>query len=95
MNNKFWIVVVGGNFSFFTSAGIGANDAANAIGPFAVIYSIYSSQGDLSKNVDMGNDAYWILGMGGIGIACGLFIYGKKITYAIGDQGIYSPSTMC
>ena len=25
-----WIVVVGGIFSFFTSAGIGANDAANA-----------------------------------------------------------------
>ena len=34
----------------------------------------------------MGNDAYWILGMGGVGIAVGLFVYGKKITYAIGEK---------
>jgi len=34
----------------------------------------------------MGNDSYWILGLGGIGIALGLFVYGKKITYAIGEK---------
>ena len=34
----------------------------------------------------MGGDAYWILGMGGVGIAVGLFVYGKKITYAIGEK---------
>ena len=34
----------------------------------------------------MGDNAYWILGMGGIGIAVGLFVYGKKITYAIGEK---------
>ena len=39
----------------------GANDVANAIGPFAAIYTIYNSGGDLSKKLDMGNDAYWIL----------------------------------
>jgi len=34
----------------------------------------------------MEQDAYWILGLGGIGIAIGLFVYGKKITYAIGQK---------
>jgi len=64
----------------------GANDVANAIGPFAAIYTIYISNGDMSKETSMGNDAYWILGMGGIGIATGLLVYGHKITYAIGEK---------
>jgi len=64
----------------------GANDVANAIGPFAAIYAIYISGGDLAKQTSMGDNAYWILGMGGIGIAVGLFVYGKKITYAIGEK---------
>ncbi len=64
----------------------GANDVANAIGPFAAIYTIYNSDGDLSKKLDMGNDAYWILGIGGVGIAFGLVIYGKKIINAIGSK---------
>ena len=64
----------------------GANDVANAIGPFATIWIIYQSGGQLDKKLDMGNDSYWILGLGGIGIATGLFVYGKKITYAIGEK---------
>ena len=64
----------------------GANDVANAIGPFAAIYTIYYSGGDLTKKTSMEGNAYWILGMGGAGIAIGLYIYGKKITYAIGEK---------
>jgi len=64
----------------------GANDVANAIGPFAAIYTIYNSGGDLSKKLDMEDDAYWILSIGGIGIAGGLIIYGKKIITAIGSK---------
>ena len=64
----------------------GANDVANAIGPFAAIYTIYKSKGDLSKKLDMGNDAYWILTIGGVGIALGLIVYGKKIINAIGSK---------
>ena len=64
----------------------GANDVANAVGPFAAIYLIYREDGDLKKKVDMGDDAYWILGIGGIGIAMGLIIYGKKIVHAIGNK---------
>ncbi len=64
----------------------GANDVANAIGPFAVMYAIYTSDGDLSKDVDMKTDAYWILGLGGLGISVGLLTYGSRITYAIGEK---------
>ena len=38
------------------------------------------------KNLDMGDDAYWILGLGGVGIALGLVVYGKKIIHAIGNK---------
>ena len=38
----------------------------------------------MSKKVDMGNSAYLILGLGGIGITVGLLIYGYKIIKAIG-----------
>tara|TARA_Y100001970_G_C14244659_1_gene867244 strand:+ start:1278 stop:2720 length:1443 start_codon:yes stop_codon:yes gene_type:complete len=64
----------------------GANDVANAIGPFAAIWVIYQSNGQLDKKSSMEDDAYWILGLGGVGIAIGLFVYGKKITYAIGEK---------
>ena len=64
----------------------GANDVANAIGPFAAIWVIYQSGGELDKKSSMEEDAYWILGLGGVGIAVGLFVYGKKITYAIGEK---------
>ena len=59
---------------------------ANAIGPFAAIWVIYQSGGELDKKSSMEQDAYWILGLGGVGIAVGLFVYGKKITYAIGEK---------
>jgi len=61
----------------------GANDVANAIGPYAAIISIYMD-GNMSKKVDMGDHAYWVLGMGGIGITLGLLLYGYKIIKAIG-----------
>jgi sodium-dependent phosphate transporter len=64
----------------------GANDVANAIGPFAAIYLINKESGNLTKKLDMDNDAYWILGIGGIGISFGLIIYGKKIINAIGNK---------
>ena len=57
------------------SFGHGANDVANAIGPFSVIYIVYISGGDLMKKNDLETNAYWILGMGGIGISVGLFVY--------------------
>ena len=63
----------------------GANDVANAIGPFAAMWAIHNAQ-DLSKKNDMEADAYWILGLGGIGITVGLLLYGYRIMHAIGTK---------
>ena len=63
----------------------GANDVANAIGPFAAIYTIYQV-GDVRKNSVMEDNAYWILALGGVGISLGLLLYGYKIIHAIGTK---------
>merc|ERR1712113_718641 len=70
----------------------GENDVANAMGPFMAIYSIYKA-GEVSKKVKMGDDAYWILAIGGIGIGVGLLLYGYKIMRAIGVKlAVITPS---
>ena len=79
-----WIVIVGGLTGFFAAMGIGANDVANAIGPYAAIVTIYMNNGEMTNRVDMGANAYLILAMGGIGITIGLLLYGYKIIKAIG-----------
>ena len=61
----------------------GANDVANAMGPFMAIYMIYNN-GEVGKKADSDDDAYWILALGGIGIGLGLLLYGYKIIRAIG-----------
>jgi sodium-dependent phosphate transporter len=61
----------------------GANDVANAIGPFAAIYTIYET-GTVSEDSELGSDGYWILAIGGAGIMLGLAVYGYKIIRAIG-----------
>lgn len=38
----------------------------------------------VNKNNELGDDGYWILGMGGVGITLGLLLYGYKIIHAIG-----------
>jgi len=58
----------------------GANDVANAMGPFAAIYSIYKTQSvDSESEVDI-----WILAIGGLGIVAGLSLYGMNIIKQIG-----------
>lgn len=64
----------------------GANDVANAVGPFFTIYLIYTSDNTITKKNDMQDDAYWILSLGGIGISIGLLLYGKKIINALGTK---------
>jgi solute carrier family 20 (sodium-dependent phosphate transporter) len=68
----------------FDSFSHGANDVANAIGPFAAIYVIYKNRGVLTEDSELGSDAYWILALGGAGIIVGLVLYGYKIMRAIG-----------
>merc|ERR1712023_155079 len=70
----------------------GANDVANAMGPFMAIYVIYH-QGEVGKSADAGDDAYWILALGGLGIGIGLLTYGYKIMRAIGVKlAVVTPS---
>jgi len=61
----------------------GANDVANSIGPFAAIYIIWRD-GEVAKKAELGDDAFWILALGGAGIVVGLALYGYKIIHAIG-----------
>merc|ERR1719197_547046 len=78
--------------AIFDSFAHGANDVANAVGPFATIYVVYHS-GVVSSKADMGDDAYWILGLGGVGIGVGLLLYGYQILRAIGVKlAVITPS---
>jgi sodium-dependent phosphate transporter len=62
----------------------GANDVANAIGPYAAIVSVYLNDGEMNHEITMDEYAYSILALGGVGISLGLFLYGYKIIKAIG-----------
>lgn len=70
----------------FTAAmgawGHGANDSANALGPFAAIWSIYKASGIESK----ADVPIWIMVLGGTGIVLGLATYGYKIIKVLGIQ---------
>ena len=63
----------------------GANDVANAMGPFAAIYTIWTI-GQVQEDSVMDQNAYLILAIGGVGISMGLIAYGYKIITAIGNK---------
>jgi sodium-dependent phosphate transporter len=76
----------------FDALAHGANDVANAVGPFATIFLLYNGS-EVGSKQDMGEHKWWILGLGGIGIACGLLIYGSQILRAIGVKlAVITPS---
>lgn len=60
----------------------GANDVANAIGPFAAIVSVFKS-GDLAMKVPV---PVWLLAMGGIGIVVGLATWGYRVIETVGKK---------
>ncbi|KAJ1622936.1 phosphate transporter [Pavlovales sp. CCMP2436] len=62
----------------------GANDVANAMGPFTAVWFIYSNDGKYSAKNQIGLDIYWILALGGASIVLGLGTYGYKIMFALG-----------
>jgi len=78
--------------AIFDAFAHGANDVANAVGPFATIYVVHQT-GVVSSKADMGDNKYWILGLGGIGIGVGLLLYGYQILRAIGVKlAVITPS---
>ncbi|MCJ7498634.1 inorganic phosphate transporter [bacterium] len=60
----------------------GANDVANAIGPFAAVVSVFKS-GDLAMKVPV---PMWVLALGGAGIVVGLGTWGYKVIETIGKK---------
>lgn len=65
----------------FESLAHGANDVANAIGPFNGIVAAYRHP--LSKKTEM---PLWILAFGGAGIVVGLLTYGRRVMQRIGHH---------
>ncbi|EDZ62016.1 phosphate permease [Sulfurimonas gotlandica GD1] len=60
----------------------GANDVANAIGPLAAISDAVITGGISSK----AGIPFWIMGVGALGIAIGLALYGPKLIKTVGGE---------
>jgi PiT family inorganic phosphate transporter len=60
----------------------GANDVANAIGPLAAINDAIMS-GGISAKAEI---PLWVIGVGAIGIALGLSLYGPKLIRTVGSE---------
>ncbi|KAH8901688.1 phosphate transporter [Thozetella sp. PMI_491] len=72
----------------------GANDVANAIGPYATIFQVWQS-GAIPKvnGKDQAEVPLWILAFGGIAICIGLWTYGYHIVMNLGNRlTLHSPS---
>jgi sodium-dependent phosphate transporter len=68
----------------------GSNDVANAIGPYAAIYHVWSTSEPLAKNTPT---PVWILVFGGAAIVIGLSTYGYNIMRILGNKlTLMSPS---
>jgi PiT family inorganic phosphate transporter len=61
----------------------GANDVANAVGPFAAIVSAVHSGGAESAGIEL---PLWVLAIGAIGIALGLALFGPKLIRMVGER---------
>ncbi|KAH2080943.1 phosphate-sensing transcription factor [Aspergillus fumigatus] len=67
----------------------GANDVSNAVGPYATIYYVWSTNQLKSKSPV----PYWILAFGGAAIVIGLWTYGYNIMRNLGNRiTLHSPS---
>ncbi|KAI8845334.1 phosphate-repressible phosphate permease [Chytriomyces cf. hyalinus JEL632] len=73
----------------FASFSHGANDTANAIGPLAAVYDLWST-GKVAKNA---NVELWMFVLGGLSIDLGLVLWGWRIMVNLGNNLTYhSPS---
>jgi len=66
----------------FLSFAHGANDVANAIGPLAAI-------NDAVRSAEIATKAaipLWVMGVGALGIAVGLALYGPKLVKTVGSE---------
>ncbi|KAF4999311.1 hypothetical protein FGRMN_2539 [Fusarium graminum] len=61
----------------------GANDVANAVGPYATIFQIWNSGEVPGSKAQV---PLWVLGFGGAGIVLGLWTYGYNIMRNLGNR---------
>ncbi len=68
--------------SCYVAMSQGANDVANAIGPVVAVYSVAKYHALLPKvQIPMG-----FLALGGLGIATGIMLFGKKVIGTVGEK---------
>ncbi len=61
----------------------GANDVANAIGPFAaIVTAVQTGHGEVAGIVL----PFWVLAIGAIGISLGLALFGPRLIRTVGEQ---------
>ncbi|NJF25081.1 inorganic phosphate transporter [Thermococcus sp. Bubb.Bath] len=68
--------------SSYVALAHGSNDVANAVGPIAAAYAVIT-MGMSGVKVPVPR---WILAMGGLGIAIGIFMYGYKVMETVGKK---------
>jgi PiT family inorganic phosphate transporter len=61
----------------------GANDVANAVGPFAAIVTALQSGEASSSGIAL---PFWVLAIGAIGISLGLALFGPRLIRTVGEQ---------
>ena len=61
----------------------GANDVANAVGPFAAIVTTLQSGAAETSGIAL---PFWVLAIGAIGIALGLALFGPRLIRTVGEQ---------
>lgn len=61
----------------------GANDVANAIGPFAAIVTTLQSGESAAAGIAL---PLWVLAIGAIGISLGLALFGPRLIRTVGEQ---------
>jgi len=76
------ILILALAFGFYMAWSIGANDVANAIGPLAAINDAVINGGISTK----AGIPLWVMGIGGVGIAVGLALYGPKLIKTVGNE---------
>lgn len=70
----------------FLALSQGSNDVANAIGPVAAILFIASSASAVGEVGGQTVVPFWLLCMGGIGIACGIACLGRNVIKTLGER---------
>jgi PiT family inorganic phosphate transporter len=61
----------------------GANDVANAVGPFAAIVTTLQSGESAAAGITL---PFWVLAIGAIGISLGLALFGPRLIRTVGEQ---------